>query len=368
MIIDYKIALSFFTSFGLALIFLPKLANVAGKIGLMDQPDGRKSHEDAKPLVGGIGMVMAFVVSSLLFIPLPGFRGFYAGVIILIIAGFFDDYKELAPGWKFIAQITTSLLLIYFSDTVLLTFGNLLSFGDVNFGIFAIPMTIFCIVGVTNAINMIDGLDGLAGGITLIGLISFAILSYLGGHAEMLILCVALGGAVLGFLRYNWAPAKLFMGDAGSLFLGFALAFASIHVTQGEGSVVRPVVPLLILAVPITDTLTLIAKRLIVGRNPFSADTFHLHHMLIRFGLNRKQAVIAILSLCAVMSLVGILGTVFRVPPHFMFIFFLAYFFIHFCSSFWTDRRHAIERFFVPERRKHQSPQSLKVNGVRSEE
>ena len=363
MIIDYKVALSFITSFGLALIFLPKLANIAGNIGLMDQPSDRKNHEEAKPLVGGIGMVMAFVVSSLLFIPLPGLRGFYAGVIILIIAGFFDDYKELAPGWKFIAQISAALLLIYFSNTRLLTFGNLLSFGDINFGIFVIPVTIFCIVGVINAINMMDGLDGLAGGITLIGLVSFAILSFLGSHAEMLILCVALSGAVLGFLKYNWTPSKLFMGDAGSLFLGFALVFASIHVTQDEGSVVRPFVPLFILAVPITDTLTLIAKRLIVGRNPFSADTFHLHHMLIRFGLNRKQAVIAILSFCAFMSLVGILGTVFRVPEYFMFIFFLAYFFIHFCSSFWTDRRHVTERFFAPDRRKHSSPQSFKVKG-----
>jgi UDP-GlcNAc:undecaprenyl-phosphate GlcNAc-1-phosphate transferase len=153
------------------------------------------------------------------------------------------------------------------------------------------------------------------------------------------------------------------MGDAGSLFLGFALAFASIHTTQGEGSVVNPVVPLLILAVPITDTLTLIAKRLIIGRNPFSADTFHLHHMLIRFGLNKKQAVIVILALCAVLSLAGILGTVFKVPGHVMFIFFLVYFLIHFCSSSWADRRHVVARVFSPERRKHSSPQGLKVKG-----
>jgi UDP-GlcNAc:undecaprenyl-phosphate GlcNAc-1-phosphate transferase len=352
MIFEYKIVLSFITSLGLALLFLPRLASIAGRIGLMDQPGDRKNHEEAKPLVGGIGMVMAFVVSSLLFIPLQGLRGFYAGVIILIIAGFLDDYKELAPSWKFIAQITAALLLIYFSNTILLTFGNLLSFGDINFGIFAIPMTVFCIVGLSNAINMIDGLDGLAGGISLIGLVSFAILSYLGGHNEMLILCLALSGAVLGFLKYNWAPAKLFMGDAGSLFLGFTLVFASIHVTQGEDSVVRPFVPLFVLAVPITDTLTLIVKRLIVGRSPFSADTFHLHHMLIRFGLNRKQAVMAILALCSVMSLAGILGIVFRVPEYFMFFFFLAYFSIHFCASFWTDRRHVVDRYFAPERRK----------------
>jgi UDP-GlcNAc:undecaprenyl-phosphate GlcNAc-1-phosphate transferase len=361
MISEYNVALSFFTSLGLSLLFLPKLAKIAGKIGLMDQPTDRKNHEEAKPLVGGIGMLMAFVVSSLLFIPLPGLRGFYAGVIILIIAGFLDDYKELAPGWKFIAQITAALLLIYFSNSILLTFGNLLSAGDINFGIFAIPVTIFCIVGVTNAINMIDGLDGLAGGITLIGLVSFAVLSYLGGHTEMLILCVALSGSVLGFLKYNWTPAKLFMGDAGSLFLGFALVFASIYVTQGENSTVSPIVPLLILAVPITDTLTLIAKRLIIGRNPFSADTFHLHHMLIRFGLNKKQSVIAILSLCAVMSLGGILGKVFKVPEHFMFIFFLVYFLIHFCASFWTDRRHVVSRVYSPERRKHPPSQSIKV-------
>ncbi|MFC1837856.1 glycosyltransferase family 4 protein [Thermodesulfobacteriota bacterium] len=349
---DFDIVLSFIISFGLAVVFLPRLAKIAGRIGLMDQPGDRKNHAEAKPLVGGIGMVMAFVLSSLLFIPLPGLRGFYAGIILLIIAGFLDDYKELGPGWKFIAQIIAALLIIYFSDTILLTFGDLLGFGAINFGIFAIPATVFCCVGVINAINMIDGLDGLAGGITLISLMAFAVLSYLGNHTELMLICVALSGAVLGFLRYNWAPAKLFMGDAGSLFLGFALVFASIHVTQDEGSFVRPIGPLLILAVPITDTLTLIAKRLIVGRSPFSADTFHLHHMFIRFGLNRKQAVIAILGLCAFMCLAAILGEVFSVPEYFLFTFFLVYFFIHFCTSFWSDRRHVVERYFPDERRK----------------
>jgi UDP-GlcNAc:undecaprenyl-phosphate GlcNAc-1-phosphate transferase len=210
-------------------------------------------------------------------------------------------------------------------------------------------------VGIPNAINMIDGLDGLAGGVSFIAFGAFAILSYLGGYWNYFFISLALCGATLGFLRFNWNPARVFMGDAGSLFLGFSLVYLSIIVTQGEDSIIRPVVPLLIIAVPITDTLTLIAKRLIVGRSPFSADTFHLHHMLIRFGLNRKQAVIAILALCAVMSLVGILGTVFKIPEQIMFIFFLVYFCTHFCLSFWSDRRHVSARFFSPERRKHSS-------------
>ena len=140
MIFEYKIVLSFITSFGLALLFLPRLASIAGRIGLMDQPIGRKNHEEAKPLVGGIGMVMAFIFSSLLFIPLPGLRGFYAGVIILIIAGFLDDYKELAPGWKFIAQITAALLLLGWfsagcSTAVLIVTALLLGMLAVLFGI-----------------------------------------------------------------------------------------------------------------------------------------------------------------------------------------------------------------------------------------
>jgi UDP-GlcNAc:undecaprenyl-phosphate GlcNAc-1-phosphate transferase len=356
----------FLTSLTVSLLLMPRLARIATKVGLIDHPNHeRKVHKDPIPLVGGLGMVLAFAIACIAFIPLGGMRGFFAGVVLLFIVGFLDDSKELGHRWKFVAQIIAAFMMMYQSNVYLHTFGDLLYFGDINFGIFTVPMTIFCVVGIPNAINMIDGLDGLAGGISFIAFLAFAILSFLAGYWEYFFVSVALCGATLGFLRFNWNPAQVFMGDAGSLFLGFSLVYLSIIVTQGENSIIRPVVPLLIIGVPITDTLTLIAKRLIVGRSPFSADTFHLHHMFIRFGLNRKQAVIAILGLCSFMSLIGILGTVFKFPEQAMFIFFLVYFSIHFFLSFWSDRRHVAAMFSGPERRKHPPDEVLRGRGVK---
>lgn len=252
------IFLAFFVSFAIAFLILPKLTRIASRIGLMDYPDNsRKVHTMPKPLVGGLGMIIGISFSCLLFFPVSELRGFFAGVITLGIVGFLDDFRELNHRLKFLAQIGASAFMIFFSKTVLLSFGDLLSFGPINLGIFTIPMTIFCTVGVINAINMIDGLDGLAGSISLIGFVAFSIFAYLNRQTELMLLSLALCGAVAGFLRYNWHPSRLFMGDSGSLFLGFSLAFLSIAITQTNDSLVPPVAPLLILAVPVVDTITI---------------------------------------------------------------------------------------------------------------
>ncbi len=317
--------LAFSTSFLLSLAFLPRLARIASVIGLVDIPDKRKVHWGPKPLVGGLGMMMAVAVSCLLFVPLANLRGFYAGLVLLIIVGFLDDFKELQHRAKFVAQILAALFMIYFSYETLNTFGDLISFGAIDFGILAVPVTIFCTAGVINAINMMDGLDGLAGGISLIAFISFSILAYLNGQPELALLSLAFSGSLAGFLRYNRLPARLFMGDAGSLAIGFALAFLSIAITQKKGGIIPPVAPLLILTVPICDTVTLMTARIVKRKSPFSADRKHLHHILLRFGFNRKRTVFYILSISAGLSLIGISGSVLKVPEHHLFLVFVIY-------------------------------------------
>jgi UDP-GlcNAc:undecaprenyl-phosphate GlcNAc-1-phosphate transferase len=262
-------------------------------------------------------------------------RGFFAGVVLLFIVGFLDDYKELGHRWKFVGQVAAAFLMMYLSNVYLSSFGNLLHLGDIRFGLLALPLTIFCTVGITNAINMIDGLDGLAGGVSLIAFIAFTILSFIGEQWSYFFISVALCGASLGFLRYNWRPAKIFMGDAGSLFLGFSLVYLAIIMTQGEGSVIRPVAPLLILAAPITDTITLMVKRAMAGKSPFHADNYHLHHILIRMGLSKRVAVVAILSVSAFFALIGVLGTIYRVPDYYLFLVFAVYFTVYFATSFY---------------------------------
>jgi UDP-GlcNAc:undecaprenyl-phosphate GlcNAc-1-phosphate transferase len=338
MSVQFQAVFIFLTSLGVAVILMPRLARIGTQVGLVDRPNSRKVHRRAKPLVGGLGMILAFAMSCILYVPLTGMRGFFAGVVLLFVIGFLDDYKELGHRWKFVGQVVAALLMISLSDVYLSNFGNLLYFGDIHFGLLALPLTVFCIVGLTNAINMIDGLDGLAGSIALVAFIAFAILSYMGEQWNYFFIALALGGAALGFLRYNWRPAKIFMGDAGSLFLGFALVYLSIIMTQGASSFVRPVVPLLILAVPITDTITLMVKRAMAGKSPFHADSYHLHHILIRMGLSKRMAVVSILLVSTLFALTAILGTLFSIPDYYLFLTFMVYFTVYFATSFYLKQ------------------------------
>lgn len=339
MIYILKSLLIFSTSLLIALFVLPRIIHLASALSLMDFPDSRrKVHDVPKPLVGGLGMILAVSFSCLIFIP-PldlNLRGFYSAVVMLGIVGFLDDFRELHYRWKFIAQMLAATIMIYYSKTILLSFGNLLSFGSIDLGIFAIPVTIFCTIGVINAINMIDGLDGLAGGVSFIAFISFAALAYINEQLNLMLLSLALGGAVLGFLKYNWHPSKLFMGDAGSFFLGFSLTFLSIAIAQGDNSVVPPAAILLVVTIPTVDTMTLMIKRGIRGKSPFSADKTHFHHILLKFGLDAKSAVMVLLFLSAVFSSLGIIGTIFKIPDYYLFSVFSIYFILYFMVSFYS--------------------------------
>lgn len=172
---------------------------------------------------------------------------------------------------------------------------------------------------------MIDGLDGLAGGLSLISFISFAILSYVNHQFDLMYLSLSLIGVVSGFLFYNWPPSKLFMGDAGSLSLGFSLAFLSIAITQTKDSNVPPVAPLLILAVPIVDTVIVMIQRIIKGNSPFVADKTHIHHRLITASNSKKKALYIILAISFLLNLIAVGGTILRIPEYYLFTVFVLY-------------------------------------------
>lgn len=326
-------ALSFLSALLITALALPRLAAVASKIGLMDAPNRRKVHKTPKPLVGGLGMTIGLSLTMLMFLPLGHLRGYMAGMILLVVTGFFDDFREMGHKIKFVVQIFATALIIVFSKESLVTFGNLLSFGDINFGILSIPFTIFCVVGVINAINMIDGLDGLAGGVSLMAFASFTVLALWAGQIQMAMLGIMLCGALVAFLIYNIHPAKLFMGDAGSMMLGFSAAFLAIALTQHENSMVPPVAPLLILAVPISDTLIIMTNRVLKGKSPFYADKYHLHHIIIRFGYKRNTAVMIILAMTMAFSLLAIVGTIVNIPEFVMFAVFAVYFILALAAS-----------------------------------
>ncbi len=322
------------TSVVISLLLLPRLAHIASRIGLLDHPNLRTVHNNPKPLVGGIGMVVAVAASCMLFVPLAGLRGFWAGVILLVIVGFLDDFKELDHRWKFVAQMVAGLMMILFSRVLLVSFGKIISMEPLSVSSYAFTATLFCVVGVVNAINMIDGLDGLAGGVSLVGFVSFAVLSYLGGQWGLFLINVAIIGALIGFLRYNWHQALLFMGDAGSLFLGFSLAFMAIALTQGPEATARPIAPLLILAMPIADTVTVMVKRVLGGNSPFCADKQHLHHIFMRLGLSKRGSVLAISGLSVFFATVAVLGEVYQLSEQALFAFFSIAYLSYFLSSF----------------------------------
>lgn len=343
----------FLAAFFGVIFLLPRMKPLARRIGLMDHPNQRTVHGRPRPLVGGIGMIVAVSVVSLLFIPSTGLRGFSLGMVLLLFVGFVDDLKGIGHWRKFLAQIMAACLMIYFSKTVLASFGDLVGLGVIViqppwlvFG-----LTVLAVVGIVNSINMIDGLDGLAGGVSFIAFISFAVHASLASQSALMLLCLAFAGALLGFLRYNWSPSVLFMGDAGSLCLGFALCYMALALTQGEGSRVQPVSALLILGVPIADTLTLMTRRLFKGKNPFRADKYHLHHILLRYGLDRKQAVKVILAMTLVLSGCSFLGRIYALPDPFLFLIFVIYFALYFTSSFFIGD---IVRYRLKFKRKRQ--------------
>jgi len=334
---ELRIVTAFLLSFLLVIFILPKIANIAIRIGLLDQPGWRKVHTCPRPLVGGIGMVIAVALTSLTFIPITGLQGYFLGLAILLMVGFLDDFKELGHQQKFMAQIVATGLLIYFSKIALVSFGDLL-----GIGVLSVPggnaaawlVTVFCVVGVINAVNFIDGIDGLAGGLSFIAFLFFLIHAYFGENHTLMLLNVVLAGAVLGFLRFNWYPSVLFMGDAGSLCLGFSLSFMALALTQGDSATMSPVNALLILAVPITDTIIVMFKRILRGQSPFRPDMYHLHHIFLRYGLPRDVAVRVILGISLLLGSCTLLRPVYGLSEAWLFVFFLVYFIAYLALSF----------------------------------
>ncbi len=334
---ELRIILVFLVSLFSVLFVLPKIANIARRIGLLDLPNSRKVHVRPRPLVGGIGMVIAVAFTSLAFIPINGLRGFFLGLAILVFVGFLDDFRELGHQQKFMAQIVATGVLIYFSKIALVSFGDLLGIGVLNVpgGITAAWLvTIFCVVGVTNAVNLIDGLDGLAGGLSFIAFIFFAIHASFGEHHSLMLLNLALAGAVLGFLKFNWQPSVLFMGDAGSLSLGFSLSFMALALTQGQSASMSPVNALLILAIPITDTIIVMSKRIFRRQSPFKPDKYHLHHIFLRYGMAKDVAVWAILSISMLLGCCTLLGPVYGLSEAWLFTIYLLFFTVYLAFSF----------------------------------
>ncbi|MGD8190317.1 glycosyltransferase family 4 protein [Brevibacillus ginsengisoli] len=293
--------LGFLTSLVIAFIATPYVKRLAEKVGAVDSPDHRKVHTRIMPRMGGLAIYLGYVVSFFLFVPYQTkteMLGIFLGGTIVLITGMLDDKFQLSPKWKLLGQlIGTAVVVIPFGlkiGVVHLPFGdNSIDFSDGWLALLAIPITMFWIVGVTNAVNLIDGLDGLSAGVSAIATATMAVMALIMEDTNVAIYCFVLLGAILGFLYFNFHPARIFMGDTGALFLGFNLAALSIMGFK-EALFVSFIIPIVVLGVPLWDTFFAIIRR-IVNRQPISApDKGHLHHCMLKMGLSHRASVMVI--------------------------------------------------------------------------
>ncbi|MCB1724528.1 MAG: undecaprenyl/decaprenyl-phosphate alpha-N-acetylglucosaminyl 1-phosphate transferase [Gammaproteobacteria bacterium] len=277
----------------LAIVLVPVLAHWAGIFGLLDKPGPRKIHHESVPRVGGIAIAVGALVAVAVWIPLRSVvAGYFVGAVIIFVSGLMDDRFNLDYRLKFVGQIAGALAFVFLGDFELtrVPFAS----HSVMPAWLGIPLTVVVLVGITNAINLSDGMDGLAGGMSLLAAGTLGYLAYIGGDKAAAILALCLVGAILGFLRYNTHPARVFMGDSGSQFLGFSVAALGLILIERSDTLVSPLVPVLVLGLPITDTAQVMIRRVLAGGSPFVPDRRHLHHRLLDVGLSQQGAVLIV--------------------------------------------------------------------------
>lgn len=301
----------------LALIITPMVIRLAVRMGMLDQPSERKIHKKSMPLMGGLGIFVA------MWIPLALLTGhdnlvtraletegwlqltsiFAAGLSMLIL-GIVDDRFGLRARWKFLVQIPVAMVLVW--SGVRFEVLKLPFLGELQLGPLGPALSVFWIVGVTNALNLIDGIDGLAAGVTFFAATANGVIALVHNHVLLAVVMWSLAGASLGFLRYNFSPARIFLGDTGSLFLGMTLAVTAIMASTKGSVATSMLVPVLVLGYPASDTLVAVFRRLRTGKPVFVGDKGHIHHRLLAMGYDHRRAARALYLICLLFCLVGL--------------------------------------------------------------
>lgn len=310
----------FIASFILSYVLTPLMVKLSQARGWIDKPsEERKIHEKPTPTLGGIPLFFAIIIPLCIlsywpnaqgdlvrehFLPLSGLL---IGILMMLCLGIYDDLRGAGHRLKFTVQILAAVVLYYFDfkiQILSLPFG-----GHLDLGYFALPFTILWVVGITNALNLIDGIDGLAAGVSLFATIAIFVVSVIFDRSFTSAVALAMAGALLGFLRYNFYPAKIFMGDSGSLVIGFMISAIGIRGSYKGATMVALLIPILALGVPIMDTLLAIGRRLWARKPVFSGDRDHIHHRLIERGLSQSKAALLLYGLTAFFGAMAFLVT-----------------------------------------------------------
>ena len=304
---------AFIVSFAFTFATTPLVRRFAFKIGAIDIPkDNRRMHKKPTPRIGGLAIIFGFTVATLCFAqPSRQLYGTLAGAAIIAVMGVIDDCKNLPAKLKFVIQIIAALVVVFAGDIKIDVFTNPNFLSDNPYWVLpewlSVTLTVIWIVFITNAVNFIDGLDGLAAGVSAIMSISLVFISIRVGEYSNAILGIALMGSCFGFLPFNFNPAKIFMGDTGSTFLGFMLATLSIQGVFKSYAVISFAVPLLILGLPLFDALFAMIRRILRGQSPMTADRGHLHHRLVDMGFSQKQTVFILYAISGVLGITAVL-------------------------------------------------------------
>ncbi len=291
----------------------PVVKALAQKMGAVDVPkDSRRMHDHPIPRMGGLAIFFGFTLSTLVFLPLTEqLRGMLLGACLIVVLGILDDIYTLSAKLKFVVQIIAALIAVLHGN-IITVISNPNIFSDNPYwdlGILSVPISVLWVVGITNAVNLIDGLDGLACGVSTISSMTMLVIALVVAEGDVAIIMAALAGACIGFLPYNLNPAKIFMGDTGSTFLGFVLAVVSIQGLFKYAAIISFAVPFLMLALPIFDTCFAIIRRVSKGQSPMSPDRSHIHHRLIDMGFSQKQAVAVLYVISAILGLSAVVLT-----------------------------------------------------------
>lgn len=305
-----NISLMVLIPFVFVALIIPVIKRIAFHVGALDIPDERKVHKKPMPRLGGLGIYAGFLLGYILFGEHTYMmNSILIGSFILIITGMIDDIKPLDAKYKIIGQLLACLIVVFYGEVLLkdVSFFNIY----IDFGVFAFPITILFMLGCINCMNLIDGLDGLAGGISCIFFLTIAIISFfqnsigLGFELSFIITLIMLGSTG-GFLVHNFNPAKIFMGDSGSMFLGFIISIITILGFKAT-LMSSIIIPMFILVVPILDTLFAIIRRKIKGESVIMPDKSHIHHQLLRRNFSVRKTVLIIYLITALFSTASVI-------------------------------------------------------------
>ena len=310
------IYVSLVVAFIAAILLTPLVKRLAFRLGAVDAPNYRKVHARIMPRLGGLAIYCAFIIGFFFLKFMTDFKSDYAYAIliaatIIVITGIIDDMREISAKAKMLGQLAAACIVV-FGGGIQMNFINLPFDGILNFGWLAIPLTIIWIVGVTNAVNLIDGLDGLAAGVSTIALATLAVMAMIMGNGIVIAMASILAAATIGFLVFNFHPAKIFMGDTGALFLGFMISVLALLGFKNV-TVISFIIPIIILGVPISDTFFAIVRRLRQKKKWSDPDKSHLHHRLLDLGFSHRQTVLLIYAIAAVFGIVAIVFSMAKV-------------------------------------------------------